>query len=74
MHKQAVPLLLGSVEELRQMMSNAKMRGQGKAQPIQEGPVVKDHSITSSDGENEVQITLRTYIPSTDRSDLPGTL
>lgn len=62
-NKAVVPLLHGTVEELRQMMAAAKMRGQGKVEPVQKGLTVEDHTISSNDG---VTITVRVYTPDSD--------
>ena len=70
-NKAIVPLLHGTVEELRQMMSKAKMRAQAKIEPIQKGLVVEDHTINSNDG---VTIIVRTYTPDSDRTAFPAML
>lgn len=56
------------------MMLKAKLRGQGKAKPVDKNLTVKDHPISSSDGNNEVKITVRSYIPHSTAKDLPGML
>ncbi|KAJ5669904.1 uncharacterized protein N7477_005267 [Penicillium maclennaniae] len=59
-NKASVPSLLGEVQNLRQSMLNAKMRGQSKVAPITEGLVVEDHVIKSVEDGN---LALRIYIP-----------
>jgi hypothetical protein len=67
-------VLLGSVGELRANMLKAKLRGQGKAKPVDNSLTVRDHSITFSHGDREVHILLRTYVPDTTETNLPGML
>ncbi|QKX62839.1 uncharacterized protein TRUGW13939_10004 [Talaromyces rugulosus] len=73
-NKSIVPVLLGSVGELRANMLKAKLRGQGKSKPVGNSLTVRDHSITFSQGDREVQILLRTYVPDTIETNLPGML
>lgn len=73
-NKRIVPVLLGSVGDLRANMLRAKLRGQGKAKPVDNSLIVRDHSITVSDGDREVEILLRTYVPDTAETNLPGML
>lgn len=68
-NKAVVPLLHGTVEELRQMMAEAKMRGQGKIEPMQKGLTVEDHTVGSTDGV--VTFIVRTYTPDSDGTAFP---
>ncbi|OAA59738.1 alpha/beta hydrolase fold-3 domain protein [Niveomyces insectorum RCEF 264] len=73
-NKSQVPLLVGTVDHLRQTMFNTKMRGQGKAPPITKGLVVQDHSFSTPHGAH---IKLRSYVPEKadgDESELPAML
>ncbi|CAK7233898.1 hypothetical protein SCUCBS95973_008751 [Sporothrix curviconia] len=64
-----VPSLEGPVDQVRQIMLNTKMRGQGKAAPIDAGLTVEDASITT---ENEQrQLALRVYRPDADAHSPP---
>ncbi|CAK7204029.1 hypothetical protein SEUCBS139899_006780 [Sporothrix eucalyptigena] len=65
-HEQ-VPSLEGPVDQVRQIMLNTKMRGQGKAVPINAGLSVED--ITTEKG-----LKLRTYRPDGDTEKLPAML
>jgi acetyl esterase/lipase len=58
-NKDHVPSLEGPVADVRQIMYNTKMRGQGKAAPIAEGLVVEDHDVHTQHAD----IKLRTYLP-----------
>lgn len=58
-NKDHVPSLEGPVADVRQIMYNTKMRGQGKAVPIVEGLAVRDHDLETP----HARIKLRTYMP-----------
>lgn len=59
-NKDHVPSLEGPVADVRQIMYNTKMRGQGKAAPIDVGLVVNDYDVHTAHGAD---IKLRTYLP-----------
>ncbi|KAL1893518.1 hypothetical protein Sste5346_006346 [Sporothrix stenoceras] len=58
-NKDHVPSLEGPVADVRQIMYNTKMRGQGKAAPIDRGLTVTDHDVQTP----HANIKLRTYVP-----------
>lgn len=69
-NKEHVPSLEGPVDSVRQIMYNTKMRGQGKAEPIDVGLTVADHDIHT---QHDADIKVRTYVPDNSSSvDEPG--
>ncbi|CAK7213536.1 hypothetical protein SBRCBS47491_001834 [Sporothrix bragantina] len=61
-----VPSLEGPVDDVRQIMLNTKMRGQGKAVPIDVGLSVNDVFVSVTTKEGEQRLGLRVYRPETD--------